>query len=63
MNRAPMMIIGSVKIGQSKSIERYVSRLCGLSGTSLIEEAQIDCIAENIRVSARYLAIYTSPMP
>lgn len=50
MDRAPVLEVGSdLKIGQSRSIERYVSRLCGFMGSNDAEAALIDCIAEHTR--------------
>ena len=49
MDRAPMLVVGDTKIGQSKTIERYVANKCGLMGSNSEEAAVIDCIAENIR--------------
>jgi hypothetical protein len=49
MDRAPILEVGAVKIGQSKTIERYIARVCKLSGSSELESAQIDCIAEHVR--------------
>lgn len=51
LNRAPVLIIppsGHV-IGQSKAMERYIARRCGLMGQTSDEEAIIDCIAEHCR--------------
>ena len=50
MNRAPILQLKSgVTIGQSKSIERYISRQCKLLGDNDEEEGCIDCLAENVR--------------
>lgn len=51
LNRAPVLIITSSgrTIGQSKAIERYIARKCGLMGRTSEEEAIIDCIAEHCR--------------
>ena len=50
MDRAPLLMIGSgVSLGQSKSIERYIARLGGLTGSNEVEAAQIDCICEHVR--------------
>ncbi len=50
LGRAPILITdnGSV-IGQSKAIERYLCKKFGFMGSTEIEEAQIDCIAEHCR--------------
>ena len=50
MNRAPVLQLKSgITIGQSKSIERYISRHCKMIGDNDEEEACIDCLAENVR--------------
>lgn len=49
MDRAPLLIVGNTKIGQSKAIERYVAHKCGLMGSNGEEAALIDCIAEHVR--------------
>jgi len=50
LNRAPVLITPSGRtIGQSKAIERYIARKCGLMGRTSEEEAIIDCIAEHCR--------------
>ena len=50
LGRAPILVTedGSA-IGQSKAIERYLCKKFGFMGSSDIEEAQIDCIAEHCR--------------
>ena len=45
----PLMSVGSVKFGQSKAIERYIAKKCGMYGTNDEEAAVIDCIAEHTR--------------
>lgn len=56
MKRAPVLIVGSsdggattTVIGQSKSIERYLSKQLGFMGSTEEDAAQIDCIAEHCR--------------
>jgi glutathione S-transferase len=50
LNRAPVLITPSgATIGQSKAIERYLSRRFGLMGETPEDEAMIDCIAEHCR--------------
>jgi glutathione S-transferase len=50
LGRAPLLVVDdSHIIGQSKVIERYLAKKCGLMGSSDIEEAQIECIAEHCR--------------
>mmetsp|Transcript_48740 Transcript_48740/g.58993 ORF Transcript_48740/g.58993 Transcript_48740/m.58993 type:complete len:221 (+) Transcript_48740:75-737(+) len=50
MQRAPVMVLedGST-FGQSKAIERYLSRKFGLMGSGEVEAALVDCLAENVR--------------
>ena len=48
--RAPLLVADSgAMIGQSKAIERFLAKKFGLMGSSDIEAAQIDCIAEHCR--------------
>lgn len=49
MNRAPILIVGDLKIGQSKAIERYVAKRCNMMGNGDEEYAVIDCISEHTR--------------
>eukprot|EP00979_Chaetoceros_neogracilis_P010731 scaffold2576_cov265-Chaetoceros_neogracile.AAC.6 len=49
LGRAPLLLVDGKPIGQSKAIERYLAKQFGLMGTSDIESAQIDCIAEHCR--------------
>jgi glutathione S-transferase len=50
LNRAPVLVTAEGKtIGQSKAIERYLAKKFGLMGSSLEDEAMIDCIAEHCR--------------
>ncbi len=49
MDRAPLLVVGETKIGQSKAIERYVAAKCGMMGCSSEEAAVIDCCAEHVR--------------
>lgn len=53
MDRIPLLHVEvngkECKIGQSRSIERYVSSICNLMGKGEEEAAIIDCIAENVR--------------
>lgn len=48
MDRAPVLQVGSVSIGQSKAIDRFVAKTVGMHGADLIESAQIDMISEHI---------------
>mmetsp|Transcript_22977 Transcript_22977/g.34226 ORF Transcript_22977/g.34226 Transcript_22977/m.34226 type:complete len:250 (+) Transcript_22977:55-804(+) len=50
LNRVPLLITeGGEIIGQSKAIERYLAKKFGLMGSSDVEAAQIDCVAEHCR--------------
>ena len=50
MDRAPVLVVdGDNVIGQSKAIERFLSRRYKLMGNSEIEAAQIDCVTEHCR--------------
>lgn len=50
LNRAPILVTPDGQtIGQSKAIERYLSRKYGLMGSTPEDEATIDCIAEHCR--------------
>ena len=39
----------STSVGQSKSIERYIAKQCGLMGSSDVQALQIDALTEQIR--------------
>lgn len=49
LNRAPVLVVDGVSIGQSKAIERFLAKRFGLMGKSPVEEALIDCMAEHCR--------------
>lgn len=49
LGRAPLLVTSDGIIGQSKAIERFLAKKFGLMGSSDIECAQIDCIAEHCR--------------
>jgi hypothetical protein len=49
MDRVPIFYIDNVPLGQSKAIERFIAHRCNLMGSSDIEAAQIDCVAEHVR--------------
>lgn len=50
LNRAPVLVTSDgITIGQSKAIERFIARRLGLMGSSPIEEALVDCVAEHCR--------------
>lgn len=49
MDRVPILEVSGLRIGQSKSIERYIANKCNLMGSNDEERALIDCISENVR--------------
>jgi glutathione S-transferase len=49
LNRVPILNANGITIGQSKAIERYLSKKSGMFGTTMEEEAIIDSIAEHVR--------------
>jgi len=50
LDRAPVLITPEgVAIGQSKAIERFLAKQFGFMGTTNVEAALIDCIAEHCR--------------
>lgn len=52
LDRAPILVTGpepSDIIGQSKAIERFLARRYNLMGSSEVQAAQIDCVAEHCR--------------
>ena len=49
MQRAPVMVVDGVTIGQSRAIEAYVAQKAGLFGSSLLERARIQNIVENVK--------------
>ena len=49
MDRAPILVIGDTKIGQSKAIERFVAKKANFFGDNELEAAQIDCLSEHVR--------------
>jgi len=50
MERVPVLTYnGTVQIGQSKTIERFVAKKFGLMGSNDVEEALIDMISEHVR--------------
>ena len=50
LQRVPILITDEgATIGQSKAIERFLAKKFNLMGSSDVEEAQIDCIAEHCR--------------
>lgn len=49
MGKVPCLEVDGVVFGQSKSIERYVAKVCGLMGANDVEAGQIDAIGECVR--------------
>ena len=49
MDRVPVLIVGDAVIGQSKAIDRYVAKTCGMYGSNDIDAAMIDMIGEHVR--------------
>lgn len=49
LDRAPILIVDGVPIGQSAAIERFLARHVGLHGANEVEAALVDCFVEHIR--------------
>ena len=49
LNRAPLLLVDEQPVGQSKAMERYIASQGGLMGSSALEAAIIDSIAEHVR--------------
>ena len=49
LDRAPVLIVDGVTLGQSKSIERYLARRVGLMGANELEGAMVDAFTEHLR--------------
>ena len=49
MGRLPILTYNGTKIGQSKTIERFLAKKFGLFGSNEIEEARIDAVTEHVR--------------
>ena len=49
LDRAPILLVDGVAIGESKAIERFVARRCGLMGADDVAAARVDCVAEHVR--------------
>lgn len=49
MDRLPILTYNGSKLGQSKTIERFLAKKFGLFGADEIEAAQIDAITEHVR--------------
>eukprot|EP01040_Poterioochromonas_malhamensis_P014122 gene14122-15615_t len=62
MDRVPDFEIDGFHLGQSKAIEKYISRRCNLLGSSPRDEALIDNVVENIRdIKEKWSKIRYSP--
>eukprot|EP00930_Biecheleria_cincta_P048690 TRINITY_DN3396_c0_g1_i5.p1 TRINITY_DN3396_c0_g1~~TRINITY_DN3396_c0_g1_i5.p1 ORF type:complete len:229 (-),score=67.12 TRINITY_DN3396_c0_g1_i5:273-959(-) len=48
LGKVPILEVDGIKVGQSKAIERYVSKQLGLMGSNDIEAFQIDSLALHI---------------
>jgi glutathione S-transferase len=48
LGKVPILEVDGVKVGQSKAIERFVARKCGMMGDNEIEDFQIDALACHI---------------
>lgn len=48
-HKLPMLVVNGVKIGQSKSIERFLSKELDLLGTEPWHAVQIDALSEQVR--------------
>ena len=49
LDRAPILIVDGVAIGQSAAIERFLARHVGLHGANEVEAALVDAFVEHIR--------------
>lgn len=49
LDRAPILLVDGVAIGQSKSIERFLAQYTGLYGSNEVQGALIDAFTEHIR--------------
>ena len=49
LDRAPVLLVDGVAIGQSKSIERFLAQYTGLYGSNEVQGALIDAFTEHIR--------------
>tara|TARA_B110001452_G_C15159385_1_gene403316 strand:- start:279 stop:1004 length:726 start_codon:yes stop_codon:yes gene_type:complete len=49
LGRAPLMLVDGEAFGQSKAMERYVAAQGGLMGSTPLEAALIDSVAEHVR--------------
>ena len=49
LNRAPLLMVDEQPVGQSKAIERYLAHQGGMMGSSPLEAAIIDSVAEHVR--------------
>ena len=48
-DQVPLLEIDGLKLGQSRTIVRYISRKYGLSGDGEAEEALVDMYGEHVR--------------
>ena len=49
LNRAPLLLVDGMPVGQSHSIERYLAARGGMMGATPEEAAVIDSVAEHVR--------------
>lgn len=49
LGKVPYLEVDGVKIGQSKAIERFLAKELGLMGSSAVQAAQVDQLAETVR--------------
>eukprot|EP01033_Poteriospumella_lacustris_P011902 gene11902-8492_t len=49
MDRLPILTYNGAKIGQSKTIERFLAKKLGFFGSNDVEEALIDAVTEHVR--------------
>lgn len=49
MDRLPILTYNGSKLGQTKTIERFLAKKFGFFGTNEVEAAQIDAITEHVR--------------
>lgn len=49
LNRAPVLIVDDQTFGQSKAMERYIAAQGGMMGSTPLEAALIDSVAEHVR--------------
>lgn len=49
LDRAPILLVDGVAIGESKAIERFLAKRTGLMGANDVESALVDSFCEHIR--------------